>query len=348
MKIAEKYMERCISLARLGSGEVAPNPMVGSVIVCNDLIIGEGFHRQYGGPHAEVNAINSVKDKSLLKESTIYVSLEPCAHFGKTPPCSDLIISHRIPRVVVGSVDPFAKVAGKGIEKMRRAGIQVEVGVLEDECLELNRRFFTFHQQQRPYVILKWAQTLDGFLDIDRSQPEFGQPTWISNELSRRLVHRQRTEEAAILIGTNTAMKDNPSLTVRDWSGRQPVRLVIDRQNLLPDSLHLKDGTMPTIVFTDNKGENRRNLEFVPLDFSRNILPQLLDFLYARELQSVVVEGGKLLLQSFIDQDLWDEAHVYVGHSWFGNGVPAPHLAKLPRKCEQLHDTILQVFYRQN
>lgn len=346
--MAEKYMERCIALARLGSGEVAPNPMVGSVIVCNGAIIGEGFHRQYGGPHAEVNAINSVKDKSLLKESTIYVSLEPCAHFGKTPPCSDLIISHGIPRVVVGSVDPFAQVAGKGIEKMRQAGIQVEVGVLENECLELNRRFFTFHQQQRPYVILKWAQTLDGFLDIDRSQPEFGQPTWISNELSRRLVHRQRTEEAAILIGTNTAMKDNPSLTVRDWSGRQPVRLVIDRQNLLPDSLHLKDGTVPTVVFSDNKGENRRNLEFVSLDFSRNILPQLLDFLYARELQSVVVEGGKLLLQSFIDQDLWDEAHVYVGHSWFGRGVPAPHLAKLPCKSEQLHDTVLQVFYRQN
>ncbi|MGD9929796.1 MAG: bifunctional diaminohydroxyphosphoribosylaminopyrimidine deaminase/5-amino-6-(5-phosphoribosylamino)uracil reductase RibD [Mangrovibacterium sp.] len=346
--MAEKYMERSIALARLGSGEVAPNPMVGSVIVCNGAIIGEGFHRQYGGPHAEVNAINSVKDKSLLKESTLYVSLEPCAHFGKTPPCSDLIISHGIPHVVVGSVDPFARVAGKGIEKMRAAGIKVDVGVLEDECLELNRRFFTFHQQKRPYVILKWAQTLDGFLDIDRSQPEFGQPTWISNELSRRLVHRQRTEEAAILIGTNTAMKDNPSLTVRDWSGRQPVRLVIDRQNLLPDSLHLKDGTVPTIVFTDIKVEDRQNLEFVSLDFSRNILPQLLDFLYARELQSVVVEGGKLLLQSFIDQDLWDESHVYIGHSWFGAGVPAPHLAKLPGKSEQLHDTILQVFYRQD
>ena len=223
-------MFRCIELARLGKGEVAPNPMVGAVIVCDDEIIGEGFHRQCGGPHAEVNAVNSVVNKELLKRSTMYVSLEPCAHFGKTPPCSDLIIDQEIPNVVVGSVDPFAEVAGKGIDKMRKAGVHVEVGVLEKECLELNCRFFTFHQKKRPYVVLKWAQTLDGFIDIDRSHPEFGQPTWISNELSRRAVHRQRTEESAILIGSNTAWKDNPSLTVREWFGNQPVRLVIDRE----------------------------------------------------------------------------------------------------------------------
>ncbi len=342
----EKYMNRCIELARLGMGEVAPNPMVGSVIVHNGKIIGEGFHRRCGEAHAEVNAVNSVKDKSLLKESTIYVSLEPCAHFGKTPPCSDLIISHQIPHVVVGSVDPFAEVAGKGIEKMRKAGIRVDVGVLEKECMELNRRFFTFHQKKRPYVILKWAQTLDGFLDIDRSHPEFGQPTWISNELSRRMVHRQRTEEAAILIGTNTAWKDNPSLTVREWSGKQPVRMVIDRLNRLPDDLNLKDGQAPTIVFTAKEVTSEPNLEFVQLDFEQDLIPQVLQVLHERELQSLVVEGGRHLLQSFIDHDAWDEAHVYIGHNWFGSGVAAPKLPFIPSKSEMLHDTQLQVFYR--
>jgi len=343
----EKYMYRCIELARLGMGEVAPNPMVGAVIVCNGEIIGEGFHRQYGGPHAEVNAIHSVRNKDLLNESTIYVSLEPCAHFGKTPPCSDLIISSKIPRVVIGSVDPFARVAGKGIEKMRKAGIQVDVGLLETECLELNRRFFTFHQQKRPYVILKWAQTLDGYLDVDRSRPElFGQPTWISDELSRRMVHRQRTEEAAILIGTNTAMKDNPSLTVREWFGRQPVRLVLDRQNRLPDTLHVKDRQVPTVIFTEEEIPSKPNLEFVNLDFHADVITQIRQFLYERDLQSVVVEGGRQLLQSFIDQEAWDEAHVYIGHYWFGSGVPAPELNCQPAKSELLQDTRLQCFFR--
>ena len=343
----EKYMHRCIELARLGMGEVAPNPMVGAVLVCNGKIIGEGFHRQYGGPHAEVNAIHSVRNKDLLNESTIYVSLEPCAHFGKTPPCSDLIISSKIPHVVIGSVDPFVQVAGKGIEKMREAGIQVDVGLLENECLELNRRFFTFHQQKRPYVILKWAQTLDGYLDVDRSRPElFGQPTWISDELSRRMVHRQRTEEAAILIGTNTAMKDNPSLTVREWSGKQPVRLVLDRQNRLPDTLHVKDRQVPTVIFTEEEIPSKPNLEFVKLDFHGNVITQIRQFLYDRELQSVVVEGGRQLLQSFIDQEAWDEAHVYIGHYWFGNGIPAPELNCQPAKSELLQDTRLQCFFR--
>ena len=342
----EKYMNRCIELARLGKGEVAPNPMVGAVVVHDGCIIGEGYHREYGGPHAEVHAIGAVKDKELLKTSTIFVSLEPCAHFGKTPPCSDLIIQSGIPRVVVGSVDPFARVAGKGIEKMLKAGIDVQVGVLNAECLELNRRFFTFHQQKRPYIILKWAQTLDGLLDIDRSHPEFGQPTWISNELARRIVHKQRTEEAAILIGTNTAWKDNPSLTVREWVGKQAVRMVLDRQNHLPANLHLKDGSVRTVVFTGERVESIRNLDFVQLDFDRNIVPQILNWLYGQNLQSVVVEGGRQLLQSFIDQDRWDEAHVYVGHTWFGSGVPAPKLNALPVRSELLHDTQLQVFMR--
>ncbi|MGQ8338072.1 bifunctional diaminohydroxyphosphoribosylaminopyrimidine deaminase/5-amino-6-(5-phosphoribosylamino)uracil reductase RibD [Sunxiuqinia sp. A32] len=337
-------MNRCIELARLGINDAAPNPMVGSVIVHNDKIIGEGFHRKCGEAHAEVNAINSVKDKSLLKESTIYVSLEPCAHFGKTPPCSDLIIASEIPRVVVGCIDPFAEVAGKGIEKMKNAGIEVELGILEEECLELNKRFFTFHQKKRPFIVLKWAQTLDGFLDIDRSQIAFGQPTWISNELSRRVVHKQRTEEGAILIGTNTALKDNPSLTVREWHGNQPMRLLIDRKNRLPESLHLKDGKQPTIVFTEEDVVSKANLEYVKVDFQTNILPQILDELYKREIQSVVVEGGGQLLQSFIDQGLWDEAYVYFGNTFFVKGVPAPHLPVPPIKSESLHDTFLKFF----
>jgi diaminohydroxyphosphoribosylaminopyrimidine deaminase/5-amino-6-(5-phosphoribosylamino)uracil reductase len=334
-------MNRCIELAGLGRGEVAPNPMVGAVVVHNGRIIGEGYHRQYGGPHAEVHAINAVEDKELLKESTIYVSLEPCAHYGKTPPCSDLIIASGIPHVVVGSVDPFAKVAGKGIEKMLKAGIQVDVGVLNDACLELNKRFFTFHQKKRPFIYLKWAQTLDGYLDIDRSHPEFGQPTWISNELSRRMVHKQRTEVDAILIGTNTVWKDNPSLTVREWTGRQPVRLVLDRVNRLPADIHLKDQAARTVVFTGEQVESQEKLEYVVLDFSKNIVPQILDW---QNLQSVVVEGGRQLLQAFIEQGMWDEAHVYIGHSWFGSGVAAPKLNALPVKNESLHDTQLLVF----
>jgi diaminohydroxyphosphoribosylaminopyrimidine deaminase/5-amino-6-(5-phosphoribosylamino)uracil reductase len=340
-------MFRCIELARLGMGEVAPNPMVGAVIVHEGKIIGEGFHREYGGPHAEVNAINSLVNKDLLKESTMYVSLEPCAHFGKTPPCSDLIISCQIPHVVVGSVDPFAQVTGKGIEKMKKAGIRVETGVLEKECLELNRRFFTFHQQKRPYIILKWAQTLDGYLDVDRSYPElFGKPTWISNELSRRVVHRQRTEEAAILIGTNTVMKDNPSLTVREWSGKQPVRLILDRQNRLPGHLRVKNGKVPTVIFTEKTVSSRPNLEFVRLDFRENVIAQIRQYLYEKELQSVIVEGGQRLLQSFIDQEAWDEAYIYIGHCWFGKGVRAPQFNCQPRESEMLDDTQLQCFYR--
>ena len=344
MNIAEKYMNRCLELACLGAGDVAPNPMVGCVIVHDGKIIGEGYHQKCGEAHAEVNAIRSVKNPSLLTASTLYVSLEPCAHFGKTPPCSDLIIEHKIPRVVVGAIDPFAEVAGKGIAKLKKAGIQVEVGILEKKCLWLNRRFFTFHQKKRPYLILKWAQTLDGFLDIDRSQITFGQPTWISNELSRRQVHKQRTEEAAILIGTNTALKDNPSLTVREWHGNQPRRLLIDRKNQLSEKLQLKDGKHPTIVFTEEEAEPKANLQFVRIDFQSNILPQILSWLHEHDIQSVVIEGGQHLLQSFIDQGLWDEAHVYYGNTFFVKGVPAPHLPVAPIKSENMHDTFLKFF----
>ena len=344
MNTAEKYMNRCLELARLGAGDVAPKPMVGCVIAHEGRIIGEGFHQKCGEAHAEVNAIASVKDKSLLPNSSLYVSLEPCAHFGKTPPCSDLIIEHRIPRVWVGSVDPFAQVAGKGIEKMRRAGIEVEVGILEKECLWLNRRFFTFHQKKRPYLVLKWAQTLDGFLDIDRSQIAFGEPTWISNELSRRQVHKQRSEEAAILIGTNTALKDNPTLTVREWNGKQPLRLLIDRKNRLSATVNLKDGQHLTVVFTEEDSEPKANLQYVKINFQTNIIPQILEWLYVHDIQSVIVEGGQHLLQSFIDQNLWDEAHVYYGNTFFVKGVPAPRLPVSPVKSENMHDTFLKFF----
>jgi len=289
------FMQRCLDLALLGMGEVAPNPMVGCVIVHNGIIIGEGYHEKFGQAHAEVNAIRSVQNPELLAESTLYVSLEPvslepCAHFGKTPPCSDLIIESRIPKVVIGTIDPFAEVAGKGIERMKNAGIEVEIGVLEKESRSLNRRFFTFHEKKRPYIILKWAQTLDGFIDTDRTEKKH--PTWITNDLSKRLVHKQRSEESAILIGTNTAEFDNPALTVREWTGNQPVRMVIDRLGRLDPGLHIFDGKTLTWVFTTLKKPDSENLKYITLDFDQNILPQMMAELYRREILSVIVEGG--------------------------------------------------------
>lgn len=322
----KRYMFRCIELARLGAGNVAPNPMVGCVIVSDGKIIGEGFHQQYGQAHAEVNAIHSVSNVSLLKNSTLYVSLEPCAHHGLTPPCSDLIVEKQIPKVVIGTVDPFSEVAGKGIEKLKKAGIEVEVGLLENECRELNKRFFTFHEKSRPYIILKWAQTIDGFIDRERGTEDFGQPTWISGELTQRLVHKIRSEEAAILVGTNTAEKDNPSLTVRYWSGKNPVRLVTDNHLRLPKNLHLFDQTAPTLVFNSVKNEEEKNISFVKIDFGQSIIPQILQELHSRRILSVVVEGGKKLLESFIGAGLWDEALVFTGPKFFQRGIKAPHL----------------------
>ena len=336
------FMQRCLDLALLGMGDVAPNPMVGCVIVHNGKIIGEGYHEKYGQPHAEVNAIRSVKKQELLSESTLYVSLEPCAHFGKTPPCSDLIIEKRIPKVVIGTIDPFAEVAGKGIERMKNAGIDVEVGVLEKESRNLNRRFFTFHEQKRPYIILKWAQTLDGFIDTDRTEKKH--PTWITNALSKRLVHKQRSEESAILIGTNTAEFDNPALTVREWTGNQPVRMVIDRIGRLDPGLHIFDGKAPTWVFTALERPDFENLKFIMLDFDRNILPQMMAELYRREILSVIVEGGSELLNSFLELNFWDEAFVYTGNQFFGKGVAAPHISGKTIAFRKLDDCKLHVF----
>lgn len=341
MSTSQMFMQRCLDLALLGMGEVAPNPMVGCVIVYDGRIIGEGYHQKFGGPHAEVNAINSVKNPGLLSQSTLYVSLEPCAHHGKTPPCSDLIVEKRIPRVVIGTIDPFAEVAGKGIEHMRKSGIEVELGLLEAECREINRRFFTFHEKKRPYIILKWAQTLDGFIDTDRTETQH--PTWITNALSKRLVHKQRSEESAILIGTNTAEFDNPALTVREWIGNQPVRMVIDRAGRLDPNLHIFDGQAPTWVFTEMTKPDSENLNFITLDFSRNILPQLMEELYRRDILSVIVEGGGELLNSFLALNLWDRAFVYTGNQFFGKGVAAPHISGEILDFKKLDDCKLHI-----
>lgn len=341
MSLPETFMQRCLDLALLGMGEVAPNPMVGCVIVHQGTIIGEGYHQKFGQPHAEVNAIRSVRNPEWLAQSTLYVSLEPCSHFGKTPPCSDLIIQNRIPHVVIGTADPFAKVAGKGIERMQKAGIEVEVGVLEKECRQLNRRFFTFHENKRPYIILKWAQTLDGFIDTDRTETQH--PTWITNELSKRLVHKQRSEESAILIGTNTAEYDNPSLTIREWTGNQPVRMVIDRIQRLDQGLHIFDSTAPTWIFTAEENVDSGTLKYIRLDFNQDILPQLLAALYERDILSVIVEGGSILLNSFLEAGLWDEAFVYTGNQFFGKGVRAPNISGETIGFEKLDDCKLHV-----
>lgn len=301
-----KYMQRCIQLAKCGEMGAPPNPMVGAVIVHNDRIIGEGYHRRCGGPHAEVNAIRSVKNEALLKDSTIYVSLEPCSHYGKTPPCADLIIEKGIPRVVVGCKDPFAKVNGQGIRKLRDAGIEVVVGVMEQECLQLNRKFITFHQQHRPWVTLKWAQSQDGFIDADR-QP--GEPAVkFSSAFTQTLVHRMRAMNQAIMVGTRTVLLDNPSLTTRLWDGPNPLRVSVDRKGILPESIHLKDGKVPTVIYCHGD------------------LPAILEDLYRQGIQSLMVEGGGRLIQQFVDEDLWDEARVEVAPMMLGKGVSAPRL----------------------
>ena len=320
----EKYIARCIQLAKNGLCNAAPNPMVGAVIVHNDTIIGEGYHIRCGEAHAEVNAIRSVKDESLLKDSTIYVSLEPCSHYGKTPPCADLIINKGIPRVVVGCQDPFALVAGRGIQKMRDAGIEVKVGILEEECRQLIRRFITFHTEKRPFITLKWAESADGYIDLHRIG---GQPYIFSSPLSSMLVHKRRAEHSAILVGRRTALLDNPSLTVRSWHGKSPVRLVIDKNLTLPKHLSLFDGSTRTLVFT--KCENTPNLfqvEFIQLDFNRDILPQIFEVLYQEKLQTLMVEGGSILLQSFIDSGCWDEAYIEHSSDYLKDGIKAPKL----------------------
>ncbi|MEO7531131.1 MAG: bifunctional diaminohydroxyphosphoribosylaminopyrimidine deaminase/5-amino-6-(5-phosphoribosylamino)uracil reductase RibD [Sediminibacterium sp.] len=315
-------MRRCIELAQLGAGKVAPNPMVGAVLVHSGRIIGEGYHQQYGEAHAEVNCIYDVKpdDQKLLSASVLYVSLEPCAHHGKTPPCSDLIIQKKIPVVVIGCRDPFTKVDGKGIDKLKNAGVEVEIGILEPECKTLNKRFLTFVTKKRPYIILKWAQTANGKIAAD-----INERLLITNEYTNRMVHQWRSEEAAILVGTNTALLDNPSLTNRLWYGKDPVRMVLDMNLRLPSTLKIFDQQQKTIVFNGLKQEENKNIIFQFINKKDDIIHQILNNTYERKLQSILVEGGAQLLQSFMDAGCWDESRVITNDALtITGGLPAP------------------------
>lgn len=311
-------MQRALDLAQLSRGLVSPNPLVGCVIVHNNTIIGEGRHEKYSEAHAEVNAVNSVKDQTLLSQSTVYVNLEPCSHFGKTPPCADMLIKHQVKKVVIANIDPNPLVSGKGIQKLKDAGIEVIPNVLEAKGWELNKRFFTFLSKKRPYIILKWAETADGFIARENFDSK-----WISNEYSRQLVHKWRSEEDAVLVGTGTALHDNPALTVRDWSGRNPTRIVIDRYGRLAQTLSLFDGQQQTICYTTLKTETQKNLEFVKLNES-SFQQSLVSDLFKRNIQSVIIEGGATTLQQFINNGLWDEARVFTSDQEFGSGITAP------------------------
>lgn len=339
----ETYMLRCLQLAKKGIRNVYPNPMVGCVIVHKNTIIGEGYHKNYGEAHAEVNAINSVSNKSLLSESTIYVSLEPCAHFGKTPPCADLIVQYNIPHVVIGCIDTYAEVSGRGIEKLKKTGIKVTLGVLEKECLAINKRFFTFHNKKRPYIILKWAQTQDGFIDIDRQQKKLTD-NWITCAAAKTLVHKWRSEEHAIMIGTNTALNDNPELTVREWDGKNPIRVVLDINLRLPKHLNIFNTEASTIVFNSIKNETDQHIEYVQIDQFKNIIQQCMNKLYERQINSIIIEGGALLLQSFIDVNLWDEARVFIGNKAFEKGLKAPTINSSPISIEMINEDEMLIF----
>lgn len=312
------FMRRAMELAERGRGAVSPNPLVGCVIVHEGMIIGEGWHRKYGEGHAEVNAVENVQDKTLLAESTVYVTLEPCAHFGKTPPCADMLVRLGVKRVVIATMDPNPLVAGKGIEKLKTAGIDVSTGILQQESVDLNRRFFTMIQKRRPYIILKWAQTADGFM-----ARENGDSKWISNSYSRQLTHKWRTEEDAFLVGTKTALRDDPQLTARDWSGRNPLRIVIDRAMILPDGLRLFDGSATTIRYNTLLNESRPGETRVKLE-GNDFIAAMLDDLHGRKIQSVVIEGGPATLEHFISRGLWDEARMFVAPKQFGHGLAAP------------------------
>jgi diaminohydroxyphosphoribosylaminopyrimidine deaminase/5-amino-6-(5-phosphoribosylamino)uracil reductase len=335
------FMERALELAELGRGKVSPNPMVGCVIVHNDKIIGEGWHKQYGEGHAEVNAIAAVEDQSLLPESTVYVTLEPCAHHGKTPPCADLLVSKRVKRVVIGAVDTNPLVGGKGIERMKQAGIQVSHGLLADASRNLNARFFTFIEKKRPYIILKWAQTADGFVARENFDSK-----WISGEASRNLVHQWRAEEDAIMVGTRTAQQDNPRLNVRNWEGNDPVRVVIDKKMTLSKELNLFDGKQPTLVYNGKTNQSLENLEFIQVS-DEDYLPFILKDLYEKKVQSIIIEGGSTLLNSCLASGLWDEARVFTADVKFHAGIAAPRIQGLVSDSFQVGDDKLDIYHNQ-
>ena len=331
MKIHEKYIKRCLEIAKSGLGKTAPNPMVGCVIVHKSKIIGEGFTSTYGGNHAEVNAIESVPDKSLLKEATIYVSLEPCSHFGKTPPCSELIANHQIPEAVIGCIDDNPEVSGKGIKKLRENGCNVTVGILEKECKEHHKRFFTFHNKKRPYIILKWATSDDGFLaPLEKEEQK---PVWITNTYSRQLVHKWRDEEQAILVGANTVIKDNPSLTTRDIKGKSPVRIIVDTYGSLSKDFSVFDESGKTILISKSD-----------LDLNLPLPQQICEILYEHNINSVIIEGGTKTLQLFINENLWDEARVFTGNVSLENGIKAPKLIGNLTRQETVKSDLLSIY----
>ncbi|EAR01537.1 bifunctional diaminohydroxyphosphoribosylaminopyrimidine deaminase/5-amino-6-(5-phosphoribosylamino)uracil reductase RibD [Maribacter sp. HTCC2170] len=347
MSLDHLYMQRALLLAKNGLGTTAPNPMVGAVLVCNEKIIAEGYTSPYGGAHAEVNAINSVEDKSILANSTLYVTLEPCSHHGKTPPCADLIIKHNIPRVVIGTLDSHEKVAGKGKRMLEESGCKVTLGVLENACKEHHKRFLTFHQRKRPYIILKWAQTSDGFIAPDKNKRKAkAEPYWITNSYSRQIVHKWRSEEQAILVGTKTVLDDNPKLNTRSWAGTSPIRIVMDKKLNIGSNHHVLDVSSPTIVITQNTDEDKRaaNIAYEVIDFSKNQTTQICQVLYKRNIISVLIEGGAKTLQTFIDENLWDEARVFTGKNNFKKGLKAPRMNKEAFKSITIESDILNIY----
>ena len=333
-------MQRCLKLALKGLGNVSSNPMVGCVIVHDNKIIGEGFHQKYGSPHAEVNAIDSVKNKSLLSKSTLYVNLEPCSHFGKTPPCCNLIIENKIPNVVIGCLDTFSKVSGKGVQRMKDANIKVDIGCLENKCRKLNKRFFTFHEKNRPYIILKWAESKDGYI-APKNQ---NKPFWMTCNKSKKLVHKWRTEEDAILVGRTTVEKDNPLLTSREKKGNNPIRIVIDKSLKLSQNHNIFNSESKTIIFNEILSSNKSTNNYIKINFKK-IIDNILKQLYSKNIQSVIIEGGTKTIQSFIDANTWDEARIFTTKKELIQGVIAPNITGMVSEQKEIDVDFLKILY---
>jgi diaminohydroxyphosphoribosylaminopyrimidine deaminase/5-amino-6-(5-phosphoribosylamino)uracil reductase len=341
-----KFMRRCIELASKAEGMTYPNPMVGSVIVYEDKILGEGYHMRAGEAHAEINAINSVTDKSKLASSTLYVNLEPCSHFGKTPPCADFIISNKIPRVVIGTIDTSDKVSGLGIKKLKDAGCEVKSGILEDECRNLNKRFFTFHEKKRPYIILKWAQSADGFLDIERSDTHKTEPNWITGKPERILVHKWRASEQTILVGAETIRADSPKLNVREWTGPDPLKLILSSSGNIDTGSFVKSTNNTAIVFTHNSGSYIPDAKKIVLKENLSSAMQISDYLYNTGFQSLFIEGGGKVLNHFINEGLWDEARIFKGPEYFRSGVLAPLISGIHVSKTVFSGSILEIYLK--
>ena len=333
-------MQRCLTLALKGLGNVSSNPMVGCVIVHDNKIIGEGFHQKYGSPHAEVNAIDSVKNKSLLSKSSLYVNLEPCSHFGKTPPCCNLIIEKKIPNVVIGCLDTFSKVSGKGAQRMKDANIKVDIGCLENKCRKLNKRFFTFHEKNRPYIILKWAESKDGYIAPNNQN----KPFWMTSNKSKKLVHKWRTEEDAILVGRATVEKDNPLLTSREKKGNNPIRIVIDKSLKLSQNHNIFNSESKTIIFNEILSSDKSTNNYIKINFKK-IIDNILEQLYSKNIQSVIIEGGTKTLQSFIDANTWDEARIFTTKKELIQGVIAPNITGMVSEQKEIDVDFLKILY---